>query len=243
MSTELIRVDILDNGIATTDEAREIASNLHTELAAVVAVNSPATQSTATEKARDAQSFLKRLEAARKDVKAPILDLGRKIDALADELAAPVKEEMKRVGGMVAKFQTAEAARVADEQRARQAAEQAAMKAKFEADRLAREAEATITSEADLAAAIKAEEAAKAKEAEMYAELTKPQPAAVKASGSATRKVLRIEVTDIHALYAAAPHLVKLEANITAIKSTCDKNSHFPGLKLWEELDTSFRSR
>lgn len=243
MTTELLHLELLDNGVSTTDEARSIASNLHTELSAITVVNSPATQSAATEIARDAQSFLKLLEASRKDVKAPILEIGRKVDKLADELAAPVKQEMDRVGKMCSKFREAEQARVAQEAKEKREREFAAMNAKVEADRLAREAEAKITNEADLQAAIKAEAEAKAKQQAMYDELTKPPPAVNKSEGSTTKKVLMIEVLDIHALYKAAPHLVKLEANIAAIKATCNKDSHFPGLKLTEENATSFRSR
>lgn len=241
--TELITVDIVDQGIRTTDEARSLAYNLEQSLSAITVVDSPATQAAATDTARDAQAFLKRLEASRKAVKAPVLEIGRKIDDLATELASPVKTEMNRVGQMVAKFQTAEAMRVEKERREREERERAAMQAKIEADRKAREAEMKMASDADLEKALEAEQEAKRKEAAMYAELTKPQPTAVKATGAVTRKVLRYEVTDIHALYLAAPHLVKMEPNIMAIKSTCKPTDTIPGLKLWEELDTNFRSR
>jgi hypothetical protein len=241
--TDLIKVEISGETIAITDEAKVLASNLWNELAAITVVNSPATQSVATDHARNAQTFLKQLEACRKSVKAPVLELGKRIDTLADELAAPVKEQMNRVGAMVAKFQTAEAARVAEEQRQKRIAEQAAIKAKFEADRLAREAEAKLNTEADLAKALEAEEEAKRKEAAMYAELTKAAPAPVKATGSVTKKVLKWEITDKTALYAAAPHLFKLEENITAIKTCCNETTKLPGIRFWTELDTSFRGK
>jgi hypothetical protein len=243
MTTELIHVELTGTSILTTDEAKEIASNLHTELAALTLVNSPATQAAATDKARNAQSFLKRLEADRKAVKAPVLELGRKIDTLADDLAAPVKTEMNRVGALVAKFQTAEAARVEAERRDREAKERAAMQAKFEADRLAREAEAKLTNEADLQKAIEAEEEAKRKESLMYAELTKPQPVAVKAVGSATTPVLRYEVLDIKVAFAAAPHLFSVEIKPSAVNATCNADTVIPGMRFWSELTTSFRSR
>ena len=243
MSTELIHVELLDNGINVTDDAQSIASNLHSELAEIVRVDSPATQAVATERAVNAQSFLKRLEASRKAVKAPILELGRRVDALADELAAPVTAEMKRVGGLVAKFQQAEAVRVEQERIERQKREQEAMAAARLAAEAERKAAATMQTEADLQKAIEAEAAAKAKEAEMYKTLTAPVPAPVKAAGSVTKKVMRWEVTDIHALYKAAPHLVRMEPNAAAIKASCVASQTIPGLKLWEELDTNFRSR
>jgi hypothetical protein len=243
MTTELIHVELLDNGISTTDEAQVIASNLHNELAEIKIVDSPSSQSVATERAVNAQSFLKRLEKSRKDVKAPILEFGRKIDALAEELAAPVTAEMKRVGSLVAKFQTAEAIRVERERAEREKREREAMEAARLAAEAERKAAEAMKDEATLAAAVKAEADAKQKEAEMYQTLTAPAPAPVKASGSVTKKVLRWEVTDIHALYKAAPHLVKLEPNVMAIKSTCTATQNIAGLRLWEELDTNFRSR
>lgn len=241
MSTELLHVDITENGISTTDDAQSIASNLHSELAAVTLVNSPATQAIATEHARNAQAFLKQLEASRKDVKAPILELGRKIDKLADELAAPVAEQMKRVGGMVAKYQTAEAARVEKERREREASERAAIAAKFEADRIAEQAENKMQTDADLAAAVKAAEEAKAKEAEMYRTLTAPVPVANKAAGAVTKKVLRYQVLDIAAAYAAAPNLFTVEIKPSAVNATCNEDTKIAGMRFWTELATSFR--
>jgi hypothetical protein len=241
MTTELIHVELLDNGISTTDEAQIIASNLQNELAAIVVVNSPPTQAAATAIAVQAQGFLKQLEASRKSVKQPILEIGRKIDALADELAAPVKEQMQRVGGMVAKFQECERVRVEQERIERQKREHEAMEAARKAAEAERKAAEAMKDEASLAAAVKAEADAKQKEAEMYAELTKPQPAAVKATGSVTKKVLKYEVTDLAAAYAAAPHLFSVEIKPSAVNATCHADTKIPGLKFWEELQTTFR--
>lgn len=241
MSTELIHVELLDNGISTTDEAQVIASNLQNELAEVKAVVCPATQAVAVAKARDAQAFLKQVEACRKDVKAPVLAYGKRIDELADELAAPVKAEMNRVGAMVAKFQQAEAVRVEQERIERQKREAAAMEAARKAAEAERKAAEAMQNEADLAKAVEAEAEAKRKEAEMYATLTAPAPAPVKAAGSVTKKVLRYEVTDIKAAFAAAPHLFSVEIKASAVNATCNADSKIPGMKFWEELTTSFR--
>jgi hypothetical protein len=116
----------------------------------------------------------------------------------------------------------------------------------MEAARKAAEAERRaaeqMQNEADLAKAVEAEAEAKRKEAEMYAELTKPQPSAVKATGSVTRRVLRYEILDLKALYAAAPHLCTLEISPAAIKATCNVNTKLPGIRFFEELASSFRA-
>lgn len=243
MSKELILVNATGCTIETTADAQEIASNLHTELAEVQVVDSPATQASATAKAVGAQKFLKELEACRKAVKAPVLELGRRIDGLADELAAPVKEQMDRVGRLVAKFQQAEAVRVEQERIEREKREREAMEAARKAAEAERKAAEAMQTDTDLQKAIEAEAAAKQAEAEMYKTLTTPAPAPIKAAGSVTKKVLRYEVTDIHALYKAMPHLVKLEPNVSAIKACCRATQQVPGLRLWEELDTNFRSK
>jgi hypothetical protein len=92
-----------------------------------------------------------------------------------------------------------------------------------------------------LQAAVEAEAAAKLREKQMYDTLTAPTPSAVKASGSVTKKVLRYEVTDIKAAYAAAPHLFSVEIKPSAVNATCNADSKIPGMKFWEELSTSFR--
>jgi hypothetical protein len=242
MNSELLHVEILDNGISTTDAAQAIASNLHSELSAIVVVNSPATQAVATGHARAAQTFLKDLEASRKSVKQPILELGRKIDALADELAAPVKEQMNRVGQMVAKFQTAEAMRVEQERKEREKAEAAAMEAARKAAEEAYKAAEAMKDESGLQGAINAEVEALLKRKEMYATLTAPQPSAIKAKGSVTKKILKYEVTDLAAAYAAAPHLFSIEIKPSAVNATCTVNSKIAGIRFWEELVSSFKS-
>lgn len=242
MTTELIKVELAETFIGSTDEAMEIASNLHTSLTEIVVVNSPATQANATAIAVSAQGFLKRLEASRKDVKAPILAIGKKIDALADELAAPVKAEMNRVGQMVAKFQQAEAIRVEQERKEREKAEREAMDLARLAAEEARQAADKITTESDMTKAIEAEETAKQLEAEMYSTLTAPQPKAIKAEGSVVKKVLKYEVLDITAAFKAAPHLFKVEIKPSAVNSTCTKDTVIPGMRFWEEIGASFRS-
>ncbi len=71
-----------------------------------------------------------------------------------------------------------------------------------------------------------------------------PLPEAQKARGVATKRELRVEVTDIHALYRSRPDLVRLEANIAGIKATCvPEMPNLPdGLKLWWEMKTSTRA-
>ena len=81
---------------------------------------------------------------------------------------------------MVARFQMMENARVAEEKRKREEAEQAAIRAKFEADEAARKAASQMTTDADLTKAIEAEDAAKVATGRMYDTLQAEAPAPIK---------------------------------------------------------------
>jgi hypothetical protein len=65
-----------------------------------------------------------------------------------------------------------------------------------------------------------------------------------KPQGTATRQEVCYEITDITALYEAAPYLVKLEPNVTALKAALKalpEGKQLPGVKSWLEARTSVR--
>ncbi len=214
---------------------------------------------------REAKAFTRMIEGARSEAKAPALDYGKRVDAIARELSATVDEEARKHGGILASWQAeqnriAEEARQAayrEEQRIKQAAYEAEQAAQREARRVAQEAQAAAAAalaeiEARAARArtdagrARAEEAARAavrqaavdaenrRQAEEDAAATreKARVAAIvdtrvsasaampaKQAGVATRREVIFEVTNIVALYEAAPYLVSLTPNTAAIKS------------------------
>lgn len=54
-------------------------------------------------------------------------------------------------------------------------------------------------------------------------------------AGATVRETWCFEVTDIKALYAAAPYLVTLEPNGAAIRAAIKTNQNIPGLRVWKE--------
>lgn len=92
-----------------------------------------------------AQKLEKDIEKARKEAKAPVLDLGRALDAAAEAATKPLVDARNRLGVVIADYQQREAKRVAEERAAaaRALAEQAAEQARHaaEAARAARSAE------------------------------------------------------------------------------------------------------
>ncbi len=241
MSNELIHVDIADNGINTTDEAQVLAGNLHDELMLIKTVTNASQQQLATAAGVKAQRFLKDLEACRVAVKAPVLALGSRIDALAKELSEPIKGHKERVADMCAKFNLAEQKRVEAENRERKRIEDEAIEAKRQADLAAEQAVAAMISEEDLNKAIVAEEVATQKTDEMYKTLTAPAPSVNKASGGVNKMVLKYEITDQAAAFAAAPHLFKVEIKPSAVNSTCTENTKINGMRFWLEPAVNFR--
>lgn len=187
----------------------------------------------------DVNRLLKEVEKGRTEVKAPVLALGRTIDATAEEFSAPLAVAQKRLQSILTEDakEQARIAREAEEKRQaelrRQQAEAAAKQA--EIDRQAREAEQArlaaeraereaktaearaaaqeaarkAAEEASALAAQKEKEAAAAK-LEQAELLRAAPPAAPKAAGTTVRTSWTFDVVDVHALYKAAPDLVEL---------------------------------
>ncbi len=57
------------------------------------------------------------------------------------------------------------------------------------------------------------------------------------------RQVMKWEVTDIHALYAAKPLCVELTARPSMIQELCVPEMATPGIKCWWENKATFSTR
>jgi hypothetical protein len=220
----------------------------------IQSITCPADERVATIAGVSLKKILNAAEASRKDVKAPVLDVGKRIDGLAAEYVAPITAALARLGALLARWQEAERQRVAAEERARQAEIQ-----RLEAERLAAEAEARrlqeaaleseaagfapATTEAVLEAAVQADTAALTARAQSDIAISAPLPAPQRTAGSVARMETIVEVFDVHALYAARPELVKLEPKVGALKSIWTPGMEIPGCKIYQQPVASFRSR
>lgn len=121
-----------------------------------------------------AAGVIKRMEASRVEVKAPVLDLSKRIDKMASDFSAPIQAELDRVKRLVSDHHAKEAARIAEENRKREEAER---KEREAAEKLRREeaakAEAKYQAEQkairDAAAAEQAKLAEEARKADALA--------------------------------------------------------------------------
>jgi len=209
------------------------------------------------------KGFTRGIEDARKDVKAPVVELGRRIDAVAATLTTDLELEATRLSKLIGNFQAeqnriAEEARIAawhEEQRIRREQEEkdrvAREAADAEEERLAKELEAAKSPEAKETAAIALETAQANHSQDDMARQTETVelvvavrqeavaiPEARKPVGISTRMNMKFEVKDPVALYKAYPLLVKLVPQDALIKAALKNllpGQTLPGVQHWEE--------
>lgn len=234
-TTELLLVSGLDSAaISATAEARGNRNALLVKGRAVTRVASAAGVEMAGETLRDIKAFTRSIEDARQAVKAPVLTIGSKIDALARDLTTDLLAEADRIARLVGAYQS-EQYRIAEEARRKAWDEEQRIKA--EANAKIAEAEAHSRTQASF------EKKAEKIEAQATQQIIDTRVAAAaaippKPAGFSTRRDPKYEVTDIVALYEACPFLVKMEPNhaalIAAIKGLTGEQT-LPGVKHWFE--------
>lgn len=180
------------------------------------------------------KALIKSVEDSRKEVKAPVLEVGRQIDGVAKAYCADLEAEARRLSIMVGSYQ--EAARRKAE-REREEAARAQAEAIAEMQRKQAEAmEAGDEEAADAARAEAADKIATAQIAVINAEGPKPE-------GIVTRTAWKFEVVDITALHKARPELCLVEPNNAAIRAVvkASNGAAIPGLRLWQEAGAIVR--
>jgi hypothetical protein len=231
-----------------TGEAEDARNVLVLKAQDVAKVDSPLANTEAGEVCRDIRKHLKSVEATRQELTAPLLEGQRLLKALSDDHIEPLKAELSRIEGLATAFQLAEQERIAKEER-----ERLAEVARLETERQAaiQKAQETLVEapagspddEAAYEQSRQAQAQADALADQQRALLTQPVPAVQKARGQQTRKVLKYEVLDIKAVYAARPELCTLEIKPSAVLATCDPAYPIVGLRLWWEDKSVFTTK
>lgn len=239
MTTALTITGLQSAEIAIAAEARDLRDKLLVEIREVTAVSDAFDADVAADVLKRATQLARGIEADRTTVKAPILALGKKIDALAKEITAELNDEIGRVSRVLGSYQLAEKQKA---EAAERLARDEARRIQAEAEQQAREAAKAADSETEaLAAASEIMDTAAAKIVETRKAIV--STVAPKAADTAVRVDVCFEVTDIVALYAARPELVNLEPNGAAIRAICKANPklQLPGLRHWTEAKTNIR--
>jgi pyruvate/2-oxoglutarate dehydrogenase complex dihydrolipoamide acyltransferase (E2) component len=210
------------------------------------------------------------VEKHRKDIKEPVLNLGRLIDSTAKDFCADLEKEETRITKLLNAYQSeidriareqeekrqADIRRLQEEERKRQ--EEAARKereakaAQEAAERAAREAvnaeqRKAAIEQARLAdeerrrlAAQAAQEAAIARQAE--AKAMQPTQAPQRAEGASVQRPWVFDLIDINALYKARPELVELNVKRSEILARIRAGEReIPGVKIYQETKVSVR--
>jgi DNA polymerase III alpha subunit (gram-positive type) len=231
----------LPNYYSVTEEAESVRNEIALSASKVTSVTTAAQNEQAANAVRIIRLHVKEVEDMRQKLTRPLLEGQRLLKALSDDHCAPLLEQKSRLERLAVGFSQAEARRVQEEERIRQAefrkAEEARLKAEKEAAEKAAKADRASATTKDIKAASKAEEKVIAAEAAVQAVIAAPLPEVSKSRGQQTKKVMCFEVTDLNALVAARPDLCKIEAKASAINAVCkpDMVNVPPGLRLWYE--------
>lgn len=238
---QLITIDGLASVLITsTEEARQTRESLLASAATVQAVADRDGAEYASSMLKDIKAFTRLIDTTRSAVKAPILDQGRQIDALAKELSLQLEAEASRISRLLGGY-TAEQERIAD--RARQEAQ---AKERLLAEETRKQAAAIMQSEQNKTAQQEAMDRLNADITQKVIAIreTAIEKSPVKLSGTATRTVVRFEVTDINLLQDSFPFLVVMTPNTSAINAALkglQPGQTIPGIRHWTESLVSVR--
>jgi hypothetical protein len=174
------------------------------------------------------KALTKAVEESRKDVKGPLLDTGRKIDAVAKDFVDSLNAEASRLSTMVGAYQEAQR-RKAERVKAEEAQKQQEAIIEMQTKQAALQSEGKL--DAAAADALRAEAADKIAESQLAA----MKAEGPKADGVVTRTSWKFDVTDIDALHAARPDLCVITPNNAAIRAVIKNGKSIPGLRIWQE--------
>jgi hypothetical protein len=235
MTSQLISIQGTDTvSFSATEAAFDKRDTLALACGTVSSIANPEQAEHAAALLKEVKGFTRLIEDSRKTVKEPVLDLSRRIDTLAKELVDFLDQDANRISKLLGAYQMEQArlARVAQE------------KAYQDEQRILREAEEKkhVADETARSQAVSDRRIEKI-EAQTFESIAQVRASAAavavasKPSGIATRMATKFEVTDIHALYAARPEMVKLEAAAAVINAVLRSNpkASIPGLRTWEE--------
>jgi hypothetical protein len=214
VNTTPLALEMRDNALAQSGLIGKVTNGDENNLAAMAQV--------------ELKRVLKLVEDDRKEVKGPVIDLGKAIDAKAKELVRDVDQEFNRISKLVADFQALENAKA----RAIEAQRVA------ELSRIERETQAAIaqaTSHEEIEN-IRAE--ADQKAAEKSVELAPPPH---KLSHQIVGEGWDFEVTDMWTLARAHPSCVNIEPRRAEIKSLLNVGVKVAGVRAWKQTKATVR--
>ena len=209
----------MDNAeVVIANEAYDLRNHALLDASNVVAVDDVFEANTAATAQAALKHILTEIESSRKDVKAPILKIGRKIDAIAKEFIADVVTEEARIAKLLGAYQRIERDKKLAAQREAMAAENAIMieQAQKAAD------------SGDVTQPI--EQTALDKIAELRKQVANKHNAV---EGVKVKTTTKFEVIDAAQLLKARPDLFTPDDK--KIRAALKLTKTIPGINVWEE--------
>lgn len=204
---------------------------------------------------RDLKQMRIAVEKTRKEIKAPVLELGRKIDSVAEEFTSDIEREEKRLMGHINHFQRKrleeqrKAEEIAKAEEAKKLAEIAAMEARVA--KLNAEAD-SCREVAELDDILKETKEVEEKLFESKLELELSAPKTTDVTGLSSREVLDYEIIGTNAYEQAKslvafamanPNLVKIEIKRLDLLDALNNGriTDAPGIKIVKTIKTTIR--
>lgn len=218
MSDNLIQIsELASTEISLLPEAEKLRKQLLNQARTVGVISDSFDADCAADVLKNITAAVKEMEATRKEVKAPVLELGRRIDDVAKSWLSDLEAEKKRINRTLGDYQ-------AEQDRIRRDAERREREAQ---DQARREAEAALAAGDQAAAAEAAEKIAQSS--------AKVSESAHRPEGVSVRTAYKFEVEDIDALFKARPDLCLIQPDNAAIRAAVKKTQSIPGLRVWQE--------
>lgn len=214
--------------IALSESAERARKSALLQACMVTAVGSANENQLATEVLSTIKTVLKEIEAARKAVKAPVIEVGKQIDAAAQSFTNALKEEESRIEELMRDYIVVEFEK----------SKAAAAQYNSRLTDLEREREAKLAQAADGAAIDAIKEEYDLKHAALG-----DAPSMNTAKGQMVKEEWKIVISDIHALYRAHPACVSMEPRLTEIKSLLDAGVKVIGVTAKKEVNITAKTQ
>lgn len=227
---ELMRRDDAHHLIAITPEAEALKNDALAAAGLIGKVRNDAEQERAVAAQMQLKRILNAVERSRKDVKQPVLDFGRDIDAKAKEFRAELDTEFNRVSRAVADYQDL----LLQKARAAEAAKRAEL-TRLEKERENAIARASCHEEVE---AVQAE----FNERALQESLAMAKTAPTKLEGQIVREEWDVTVTDPYRLAQAYPDCVTITPRLSEIKSKLDMGMSLPGVQARKIVKATVRA-
>lgn len=243
---DLIRVDFTPPQIQINPADLAHRDSVLAECKTLETVADSDTHSNAVRVGVEIQRIGKVVEASRVAAKAPALAFGKSIDAAAEEYMSSLNAEKSRIGKMITAFTAAEEIKAAAALEAQSKAIQDSLDVENRL-RLAQKAALAAFSDPSLGegavqSGLNAESALAEQQKRTLELAVQDRPSAPKGKGQVNRKDLKYEVLDVRLLFKSRPELCIIEPNRAAIRAIIHPGFICPGLRVWEELNTGFRT-